>query len=559
MFFAPSKSSGGGTAEQDVFLDGSCWESARSSWIYMEMEPRQRPCTNSSSCDKSSESPFLAKEQEPLSSKCPEEALAFCETSEIRFSCQEHDELKENCSVNSDFRFNTTFGSGPSTTDTTWSPDTSRDENGSDLKFIHGRTSATEDSEEDQQQDECDYEEIEDFSDEIDLVEHDYAVLSNDNFVLQRDENQCRVDPFDVVTEKSGCEIKQERTCLARRSVSLDMVKPPKLSLRHSETVPFPPAGQAISRALPPVPVPSQAKLSTPPVSPAPVSLTAPFPPCSVIKIAPPPLRPGHLPWIEADGVSISTLGAFSTTTSSGSLYRIPAKIRKLSTSTSKTTNTNTTSSPGQASSCSVRTCDSSGTSTTSGGSFSHVAIDVLNGTKRSNRSSSFTTSKLPQIIREVFSFLWSDNPDRDPFNTFSVSETDLTFAIAHLESQLSSSVRSCNMGSGNKTRASLFTSFAKAETDEVSAMPSENLCTSPLGDGHEATPKQESRAHGSPVDRLPFRVQFIMESYCNIFMMSVLCLACYEFNPFVELEFHQGKTLPARHFDQGTDFQKYI
>nr|KAI8725769.1 STE20-like serine/threonine-protein kinase [Biomphalaria glabrata] len=65
-------------------------------------------------------------------------------------------------------------------------------------------------------------------------------------------------------------------------------------------------------------------------------------------------------------------------------------------------------------------------------------------------------TSSLPKFLREVFSYLWCDNPDRDPFNTFSVSETELTSAIAHLEQQLSTRVSNPEQ----KSRASLFSAL---------------------------------------------------------------------------------------------------
>ena len=531
MFFAPSKSSGGIVEREDAFLDGSCWESARSSWIYMEMEPRQRQCNSSPTTEKCPEvrpSEKLKQLESPICDGSP--VPDSSQNLEIVFKNASYQDLEEDggqsIGCEASFRFDFTTISDASTGDYKWSSaDTSRDQHVSDLEFVNGRTAAAEDIEEEQPDGEGDYEEIRNVDEQRDVEEHQYAILSNDNFVLQKDERHVRMD-FTNIVDTSISE--EDKVCRARRSVSLDLVRPPKLLMRHSETMQFSPLARVMSRALPPVPQSSAlpAKPPTPPLSPVPNndgSTQSIIPDAKKVSA---PVRPAYLPWGDSDKVSLSTLGAFSTTTSGGSLYRIPAKVRKMSCSTSQTTNTSTTSSPGQASTCSMRTCDSSSPSTVSGGSASRVAVDVLNGVKRTSRpsSSTFTVAQLPRIIREIYSFLWSDNPDRDPFNTFSVSETDLTSAIAHLESQLSSSVRSCNNRQSNKTRDSLAwteapTKEKRPQSCQLDGLGTEGILSSSSSDSVPED-KDGPRVSDGAADHLPFRVQFIMESYCNIYMM---------------------------------------
>ena len=553
MFFAPSKGSSGGTEEEDAFLDGSCWESARSSWIYMEMEPRQRSCGISSTSEKCPEFRPSENVSEMVEDAADINILKAdtSESSEIVFNNtnyqepvhegdeeeeEEEEEDNQNISFQSSFRLGFTASLDTSTIEIKWSPDISRDHHISNLEFVNGRTTAVGDTEEEQQDTEADYEEIGDLHELGDTDEHQYAILSNDNFVLQKDERHAAKGFINVVHTSHAPE-HHDKICRARRSVSLDMVRPPKLLMRQSETVHFPPSAQVMCRALPPVPQTPASPLEppSPPLSPVPVKESPRKPPVTVSDAQPisAPVRPAYLPWREADGVSVRSLGAFSTTTSGSSLYRIPAKVRKVSCSTPQTINTNSTSSPGQASTCSVRTCDSSSTSTVSGGSASRIAVDVLNGVKRNGRSSSsssssFTSAQLPRIIRDVFSFLWSDNPDRDPFNTFSVSETDLTSAIAHLESQLSSSVRGGSNRNSSKSRADVLASFAWTEaptkekrspTFPLGSLES-NRTDTHSSSGSDPEDKDGTKAPEGPTNQLPFRVQFIMESYCNIYMM---------------------------------------
>lgn len=80
-------------------------------------------------------------------------------------------------------------------------------------------------------------------------------------------------------------------------------------------------------------------------------------------------------------------------------------------------------------------------------------------------------------IVWDASTQLWKDNPERDVFSTFSVSEQDLTQAIAYLETELG-------------PRA-----FAPAIVQR--------------GNGDLAGERD-----------LPFRVRFVLDSYCNIFML---------------------------------------
>lgn len=90
-------------------------------------------------------------------------------------------------------------------------------------------------------------------------------------------------------------------------------------------------------------------------------------------------------------------------------------------------------------------------------------------------------------LVWDTAGQLWKDNPERDLFNTFSVSEQELTCAIAHLETQL-----------GTRLPPTL------PEVDENCAE-----------DGQGGAP-----IPGTPDTELPFRIKFILDSYCNIFWM---------------------------------------
>ena len=122
---------------------------------------------------------------------------------------------------------------------------------------------------------------------------------------------------------------------------------------------------------------------------------------------------------------------SISTTTSISSLYKIPEKIRKLSCS----------------SDCSA--C----------------------------KATSFV-----KLLLDTSADLWKDNPDRDLYNTFSVSEDDLTNAIAHLEQKLGTPAYNHEGFSSSM----IFRNGAKNEFLKKELHP---------------------------------RISFILDSYCNIYM----------------------------------------
>lgn len=185
---------------------------------------------------------------------------------------------------------------------------------------------------------------------------------------------------------------------------------------------------------------------------------------------------------------SVFTVATTSTTTSCSSLYRIPTKMRKLSSSSSSKSAKNPHSFPARP-------------------------------------SAPLLSSLMPKHLKDVASLLWSENPDRDPFNTFAVSETELTSAIAHLEHQLGTSTR----GKTNKARTSLFSSIFPSDAalspssspgtpaSKVSSDLRPSLSRFASVDDNQIKYNQENDCSSK---QLPFRVQFIMESYCNIYMM---------------------------------------
>jgi len=87
---------------------------------------------------------------------------------------------------------------------------------------------------------------------------------------------------------------------------------------------------------------------------------------------------------------------------------------------------------------------------------------------------------------------LWKDNPEQDRFNTFSVSETDLTNVIGYLENQIES----------HKSKSRL------SGTCEAS----DNV----LNTVHDEL--------GQPSE-VPARVTFILDTYCHIYM-SRYCIS---------------------------------
>lgn len=348
--------------EQDMF-DGTCWESARSSWIYMEMEPKpHRP-----------------------------ESLPQADASGIPGEMS----LAANL-------------------DDMWRPVEERS-----LEFVEGQTEA--DIEED----------------------GDYAEICEDPC-----SDSVGKDPFIL---KTGAP--------ARRSVSLDSYPlPKKCLLKLSESFPH------RSRPL------TSPETHTPRTSPDPYTsrpLTSPDPYRS--RPSPDPPRP----LVQTDSV-MSVCATVSAATSCGSLYRIPAKVRKLS----------------------------------SNSTWSTISTKHLFPTAHPADALKAPSSQMPKLLRDVFYYLWCENPDRDPFNTFSVSETDLTAAISHLEQQLSTRIRHQD----EKSRASLFSTFISSHTSE----PVSSLISSQS----EPVPESDDDVSVGPAHNLPFRLQFIMESYCNIYML---------------------------------------
>lgn len=131
------------------------------------------------------------------------------------------------------------------------------------------------------------------------------------------------------------------------------------------------------------------------------------------------------------DSCGDSSEGSYSTctTTSMSSLFPIPEKIRKLSCSS-------------DCSACQATTF--------------RIVFDTAND-------------------------LWKENPDRDHYNTFAVSESDLTKAIQHLEQKLGPH----------------YGLNSESSTDGVINMPHDGL----------------NKA-------LSPRITFILDSYCNIYMI---------------------------------------
>lgn len=85
---------------------------------------------------------------------------------------------------------------------------------------------------------------------------------------------------------------------------------------------------------------------------------------------------------------------------------------------------------------------------------------------------------------------MWKDNPEQDRFNTFSVSETDLTNVIGYLENQIEV----------HKFKNKISTSSES----------SDNVLNSVQDDFGETT--------------IPAKVTFILDTYCHIYMCRYVC-----------------------------------
>lgn len=377
----------------DNGLDGTCWESARSSWIYMEMEAKQRD---------SDFSILLG-------------------------------------SVDFSGRYCVSLGAGSS------------------AKASHDSGQVIEDSD-------IGLDLIDESLLEITGKYADFDVIYEDGKECEKKTATCD-GSLTCDKEESKCTDKilprqdmKGKTPTARRSVSLDSYPVDKKHtpvIRQSETVDFPyflPEFRA-----------------RPPVAECCERFTAPRMSHQQCVIGLRLSSPTGGPDCETDRqsvISVCTMNTVSTAGSCNSLYRIPSKLRKLSSS----------------SSCSGTSAWSTVTS--------------------KNTTSTLDTAKfqhsiswLPKVLQDAFSYLWCENPDRDPFNTFSVSEAELTAAITHLEHQLSLSTR--NMGVLSDLMQ--LTSPSLGECQNVQAT------NTAVSAGEDAS--------------LPFRVQFIMESYCNIYM----------------------------------------
>lgn len=150
------------------------------------------------------------------------------------------------------------------------------------------------------------------------------------------------------------------------------------------------------------------------------------------------------------------------------------------------------------ASTCATSVCFSTSTRTST--LTSTLGRSGLTFTLRSSSASFAQTRKSSQggdrggcvrsqafaVVCDTAAQLWKDNPERDFYNTFSVSEHDLTQAIAHLETQLG-----CH---GHPLPA------VPDQLLEDGVMP-------------ELAPEERDKD-------LPFRIRFILDSYCNIFML---------------------------------------
>lgn len=421
--------------ELDNSFDEACWESARSSWIYMEMEPRQRGCWLDNSFSVSYES----------------------------------GDRRLNSSGNSD---------GASVIMTSCNTSGVLDDTDTSLDFIEDFNFGH--IEENVECEEVDYHKID--------TEHRYtaydSLLSNNNFILRKQSTE--VNPYigKILPNSVSPNSARDSTPSTRRSVSLDSYLPQKnqnLAMKQSETVHFPHLVTRI-QALPPVPPYSQrfskynqAQSQFQELAPL---FTSPSSRC-------PALTRADLDPDTESVVSTCTMATVSTTGSCNSLYRIPTKLRKLSSSSSS-------------------------------GNSSWSAITRKNTCSGSDPVKFQThppVSVLPKLLQDTFTYLWCENPDRDPFNTFSVSETDLTTAIVHLEQQLSNSVSNRQ----EKSRISLLSDFVQRDSPPT-------LSTS-RGDGSSrqststASDVMGENDNIEPSKNLPFRVQFIMESYCSIYM----------------------------------------
>lgn len=395
-------------------FDEACWESARSSWIYMEMEPRPRGCCSDYSFSASPESGGR-RAHAGRSSDEVSIIVSTCDTSR--------------CSDSMD----------------------------SSLEFIENLTFEREEE---------DYEDHEHFYTGRDE-------LRNDNFILRGDHRL-----------KSSVSLLEpdRKTTSAGASVCLESYSSNSCDNQlgsQRESVAFP----GFTEGLRPHTGVTQVFPRYHQWSPASQLCVSNWtsPSSNYLSI--------NRADFDADNqsmTSVSTMATMSTTGSCNSLYRVPSKLRKLS-------------SPSISGSSPWTTISAKNTHSVEHTQFETEHVSLL----------------LPKFLRDTVSFLWCDNPDHDPFNTFSVSETDLTSAIAHLEQQLSGSGSNLDneetrqdISGSDFEQKSLSSTLSKFRGHSFS----ESCRTMPGNDVSEDD--DDEHLHS-----LPFRVQFIMESYCSIYM----------------------------------------
>lgn len=126
--------------------------------------------------------------------------------------------------------------------------------------------------------------------------------------------------------------------------------------------------------------------------------------------------------------------------------------------------------------------------------SLSSLSLFAITHPRPNSSSSSYTSQihsiyakelTLYAICDQIGQDMWKDNPEQDRFNTFSVSETDLTNVIGYLENQIEA--HKC------KTKISM------------SSESSENVINSVQDVLGEQT--------------VPAKVTFVLDTYCHIYM----------------------------------------
>lgn len=135
-------------------------------------------------------------------------------------------------------------------------------------------------------------------------------------------------------------------------------------------------------------------------------------------------------------------------------------------------------------------------------------------------------TSAAFTLVLEAASQLWKDNPERDLFNTFAVSERDLTRAIKHLETQLGARGPPPTTPSPPTHVPVSAAALALSEVREVEEEGEECVVADAKknfsGERDVVESRVDTPGRGDHADNkdLPFRIKFILDSYCNIFWL---------------------------------------